>query len=395
MTQKGYEIVNQVLISPLEFNMDVSESKTIHFGDVKIKELSKHIKDTIVRIQKKIEEVKKQVKIIKKTEEPLKRIQLLRRIKDRTEYLTVFFESCFDKEFDNNLMAIQNATDTVTTKYDVEGLKQSLNVIIFEVNDETINVSNMFVGIVSDIKNYYYSKQLEAGFQKIRDEVIKKEALTHLEFIKSNEKKLSTIENPVNLLFTLEGNVLLNDITSIEESRIAIKELIKHDLKIFKRPKIYGYTLIVSQLLLVLMLLIILQFNSSVNLFDSSYKEGIHLIGIPITLILWSYLGCVSSLFFRVKNYRESNLSDIIRLIMVRPIQSIIITSLLFLVFKSGISIFSTNSTTIIMKSNDIISLIAFFIGFSNKFTEKLLTKMYSLIGGEINDKQHIDKNEI
>jgi len=398
--QNRQEIVNQVivnsnyssiLITPLEFKHDISISKEIHWEDIEQNEIPKIIKDRIAIIREKINDINKLVKIVKKTEEPLLRIQSLRRVKNQVESLYDFFESCFGKAFQENLNSMDNKNQAARTNHEIENLKTLLNVMIDEVNDDAIYVAGMFNAIVSNKKNY--SIYLEPEFQKIRDEIVKKKALSHLESIKNNEKTLNKIKNPQKLLFTSEGEDLLNDIASIEESRIEIERLRIYDLEIFKRAKNYGYTLVISQLLLISILLIILHFNSSVNLFDSSYKEGIQLIGIPITFILWSYLGCVSSLFLRLKNYMESNLGEIIKLIMVRPIQSIIITSLLFLAFKSGISIFSSNSTNTIMKSNEIISVIAFFIGFSNKFTEILLTKIYSLIGGKISDKQQIDKN--
>ena len=237
MSQKGYEIVNQVvinsnlssvLIAPLEFEHIISESKVKHWREVKKIEIPEVIKAMITGVQEKIEEVKKQVKIVKNTEEPLKRIQLLRRIKNRAENLTDFFESCFDEEFEKNLKSIQNETFTASTKTDVESLRLTLNNLIFDVNDEAENVAEEFVTLVSNNTNY--SKYLEADFQNIRDEVVKKKALSHLESIKRNEEKLSTIENPANLLFTLKGNDLLNDIESIEVSRIEFEQLRIYDV---------------------------------------------------------------------------------------------------------------------------------------------------------------------
>ena len=140
--QSRHEIVNQiivnsnyssVLITPLEFKHDISISKEIHWEDIQQNEIPKIIKDRIVIIREKIDDVNKKVKIVKKTEEPLLRIQSLRRVKNQAESLCDFFESCFGKEFEDSLTSMYYKTQEAKTQHEIENLRTLLNEIIFEV----------------------------------------------------------------------------------------------------------------------------------------------------------------------------------------------------------------------------------------------------------------------
>lgn len=112
------------------------------------------------------------------------------------------------------------------------------------------------------------------------------------------------------------------------------------------------------------------------------------ILGIPSCVLLWSAIGSFAAILYRFSNSGDRALEDPLRWLFARPIMGVIMGAMAFLVLKAGIITFSqaggssvTSAGTPI--SNEVTWLIAFLAGFSDRFSEGLLTRLAGRFGEE------------
>jgi len=114
----------------------------------------------------------------------------------------------------------------------------------------------------------------------------------------------------------------------------------------------------------------------------------IPIIGIPMSVILWSVIGSVAAILYRFYTRDKTKATDEIRWLIARPIIGIVMGALSYLAIISGLFIFGS---TVGVDPNSSIArpqllwVVAFLGGFSDKFFEAIIN---AVVGKISNQKQ-------
>lgn len=103
---------------------------------------------------------------------------------------------------------------------------------------------------------------------------------------------------------------------------------------------------------------------------------------VPVPILLWSALGSFTSLVYRFNTASDLELQDPLRWLVTRPLTGIVMGTIAFLVVKVG---FLTTASDLAdsLGKNELIWLIAFLAGFSDRFSESILRNIVGKLGGD------------
>ena len=186
-------------------------------------------------------------------------------------------------------------------------------------------------------------------------------------------------------MFQPHGELVLSDIGQIEESRIMIEKLSIQDLTSRRRLSFYGISLVLIQVLLALALVLYIDKTTSINLVNTNIEfidRTNSFLGIPYPVIIWGYLGSVTSMLVKFNNIYENNALEIIKAVFVRPVQALIMASLIYLILNSGFSfILGTRRVQeSILNSLEFICVLSFVVGFSDRLKSFVLSRISKLL---------------
>ncbi|HKW99274.1 MAG TPA: hypothetical protein VJN43_16155 [Bryobacteraceae bacterium] len=112
----------------------------------------------------------------------------------------------------------------------------------------------------------------------------------------------------------------------------------------------------------------------------------IPVLGVPWCVLLWSVIGSFAAILYRFTNAGDGELQDPLRWLFSRPLTGIVMGAITFLVLRAGLLTISPDpGSTQAEKlgSNEIMWLIAFLAGFSDRFADALLKSIAGRFGGE------------
>lgn len=102
----------------------------------------------------------------------------------------------------------------------------------------------------------------------------------------------------------------------------------------------------------------------------------IPIIGIPLSVILWSVIGSIAAMLYRFYTSRKTKTPDEIRWLIARPIIGIIMGALSYLAIISGLFIFGSTVGATPDPSTirpQLLWVVSFLGGFSDKFFESII----------------------
>ncbi len=111
-------------------------------------------------------------------------------------------------------------------------------------------------------------------------------------------------------------------------------------------------------------------------------------LGVPSCVLLWSVIGSFAAILYRFSNSGDRELEDPLRWLFSRPLTGIIMGAITFLVLRAGmLTMAPTPDTNTVAKlgTNEIMWLVAFLAGFSDRFADGLLKSLVGRFGGEKN----------
>ena len=114
-------------------------------------------------------------------------------------------------------------------------------------------------------------------------------------------------------------------------------------------------------------------------------------LGIPPCVIFWSAVGSFAAILYRFTNAGDKDLEDPMRWLFSRPVTGIIMGVISFLVLKGGLLVVppspGVSATRQMENTNEVVWLLAFIAGFSDRFSEKTLRTLIGRFGGAQSDE--------
>lgn len=111
-------------------------------------------------------------------------------------------------------------------------------------------------------------------------------------------------------------------------------------------------------------------------------------LGVPSCVLLWSVIGSFAAILYRFSNSGDRELEDPLRWLFSRPLTGIIMGAITFLVLRAGMLTMAPApdaNTVAKLGTNEIMWLVAFLAGFSDRFADGLLKSLVGRFGGEKN----------
>jgi len=109
-------------------------------------------------------------------------------------------------------------------------------------------------------------------------------------------------------------------------------------------------------------------------------------LGVPWCVLFWSFVGSFAAILYRFTNAGDQELEDPLRWLFSRPLTGIVMGSITYLVIKAGfLTLGSAPAGGENLGSNDVMWLVAFLAGFSDRFADSLLQSLVGRFGGEKN----------
>jgi hypothetical protein len=114
-----------------------------------------------------------------------------------------------------------------------------------------------------------------------------------------------------------------------------------------------------------------------------SVSTLIPVLQIPLAVLLWSALGSFTSLVYRFNTASDLELQDPLRWLVTRPLTGIVMGIIAFLVMKVGLLTTSSTDVAASLGTNELMWLVAFLAGFSDRFSEGILRNAVGRLGGD------------
>jgi hypothetical protein len=127
-----------------------------------------------------------------------------------------------------------------------------------------------------------------------------------------------------------------------------------------------------------------------VLIFWSSQVDGLDantvlpLIQIPVPVLIWSSIGSLTAVLYRFNSSSNIELQDPLRWLFTRPLTGIVMGSFAYLIFKIGLlSIATEGIDTTAIASSEILWVVAFIVGFSDRLADSILRTLVGRFGGD------------
>ena len=118
-------------------------------------------------------------------------------------------------------------------------------------------------------------------------------------------------------------------------------------------------------------------------------ETALPVLGVPSCVLLWSVIGSFAAILYRFSNAGDRELEDPLRWLFSRPLTGIIMGAITFLVLRAGLLTMSPApaeaNAVEKLGTNEIMWLVAFLAGFSDRFADGLLKSLVGRFGGEKN----------
>jgi len=126
-----------------------------------------------------------------------------------------------------------------------------------------------------------------------------------------------------------------------------------------------------------------LRFANTTNLNGNTAPP---VLGVPWCVLFWSFVGSFAAILYRFTNAGDQELEDPLRWLFSRPLTGVVMGSITYLVIEAGfLTLGSDPGGAATLGKNDVMLLLAFLAGFSDRFADSLLQSLVGRFGGEKN----------
>lgn len=109
---------------------------------------------------------------------------------------------------------------------------------------------------------------------------------------------------------------------------------------------------------------------------------NITIIMLPLPVLIWSIIGSFAAILYRFTNAGDSELDEPLRWLFARPLSGIIMGAIAYLILRVGLITIQAQESAAMLGSLEIMWLIAFLAGFSDRFSDYLLRNIVGKFGG-------------
>lgn len=110
---------------------------------------------------------------------------------------------------------------------------------------------------------------------------------------------------------------------------------------------------------------------------------SIPILKIPLSVLLWSAIGSIASMLYRFNKASDAELQDPLRYLISRPLFGVLMGTLVYLAVKVGFLTAVSGNQEISLASNELVWLISFLVGFSDRFSDEILKSLIGRLGGD------------
>ncbi|AFY45210.1 hypothetical protein [Nostoc sp. PCC 7107] len=176
---------------------------------------------------------------------------------------------------------------------------------------------------------------------------------------------------------------IIGAMTAIELRKVRVETLARKD-KERKNKIVKWISLYIVGLIAFALIVLIAIFSYKRNEFTSWCGDSLStcivpIIKVPFQVIIWSFIGSFAATLYRFNRQSIYQFSDLIKWMFTRHVQGVVLGSVFYLVIVSGISILSgniENSTGREVKSDELILILSFLIGFSDRFVDSVFNTL-------------------
>jgi hypothetical protein len=109
----------------------------------------------------------------------------------------------------------------------------------------------------------------------------------------------------------------------------------------------------------------------------------INILKLPVQVLFWSIIGSFAAILYRFTHAGDSELNEPLRWLFARPLTGIIMGAVAYLVLKVGLVTIQGDQSTASLGGKEVVWLIAFLAGFSDRFSDVLLRNVVGRFGGD------------
>jgi hypothetical protein len=109
----------------------------------------------------------------------------------------------------------------------------------------------------------------------------------------------------------------------------------------------------------------------------------VQLLGLPVPVILWSAIGSYTAILYRFAVFGDNGITDPLRWLFSRPLMGVVMGSITYLIIRVGLMTFAPGTPTGNLGTIQLMWLVAFLAGFSDRFSDSLLRSLIGRFGGD------------
>lgn len=217
---------------------------------------------------------------------------------------------------------------------------------------------------------------IEDLVKKIGHRELRDEGRMHLRIVSQLVKKLGAkpvLRSDEAVLYqeTLEA---VGVMIEVEQRKLSVEELVHKDRS--RRTWTVGIVIFYIAFVLASTIGVGIQWSSKFLPGDAPLNDlKLPLLGIPWPVVLWSLIGSFAAMIYRFNKKPIYDFGDAVKWLLTRPVQGVVLGAAFYLVLVSGLFLLSGRSTSEGQSShvaNDVILILSFLVGFSDRFADSV-----------------------
>jgi hypothetical protein len=109
----------------------------------------------------------------------------------------------------------------------------------------------------------------------------------------------------------------------------------------------------------------------------------VNILKLPVQVLFWSIIGSFAAILYRFTHAGDSELNEPLRWLFARPLTGIIMGAIAYLVLRVGLITIQSGQPATPLGGKEVVWLIAFLAGFSDRFSDVLLRNVVGKFGGD------------
>jgi hypothetical protein len=224
---------------------------------------------------------------------------------------------------------------------------------------------------------------------RIRHTDLRRQAETYLQVVQGRLVQIKEADCDASVvdIFQVQTIRLLSLLADVERYRLEIVKLLSDD----KRKTNLATASMIAYIAIITAVVVIFGVwkNSTLGSSNSRLSESkLPVIGIPWPVLVWSLFGSFAAMLYRFNHNPISEFGDVVKWMVTRPAQGIVLGAAVYLVLTSGLNVLTSSGTTI---NDAAILIISFLVGFSDRFGDIVFNNLVRRYSGLSVDSQESD----